>query len=92
MRPRQPFQARLSISLPIFTNFSRTQRISEARAQHGDMEEAVRARGLAVQTEVMKSTSAAYSVRVQQLVVDGKPNPLTAEGLVAWIQFIAKNG
>lgn len=49
---RQPFQARLSISLPIFTNFSRTLRISEARAQHGDLEEAVRARGLAVQTEV----------------------------------------
>jgi outer membrane protein len=52
---RQPFQARLSISLPIFTNFSRTQRISEARAQHGDMEEAVRARGLAVQTEVSQA-------------------------------------
>jgi len=52
---RQPFQARLSISLPIFTNFSRTQRISEARAQHGDLEEAVRARGLAVQTEVSQA-------------------------------------
>jgi outer membrane protein len=52
---RQPFQARLTISLPIFTNFSRTQRVSEARAQHGDMEEAVRARGLAVQTEVSQA-------------------------------------
>jgi len=52
---QQPFQARLSISLPIFTNFSRTQRISEARAQHGDLEEAVRARGLAVQTEVSQA-------------------------------------
>jgi outer membrane protein len=52
---RQPFQARLSISLPIFTNFSRTLRVSEARAQHGDMEEAVRARGLAVQTEVSQA-------------------------------------
>ena len=52
---KQPFQARLSISLPLFTNFSRTQRISEARAQHGDMEEAVRARGLAVQTEVSQA-------------------------------------
>jgi outer membrane protein len=48
----QPFQARLTISLPLFTNFSRTLRVSEARAQHGDLEEAVRARGLAVQTEV----------------------------------------
>ncbi len=52
---RQPFQARLSISLPLFTNFSRTQRVSEARAQHGDLEEAVRARGLAVQTEVSQA-------------------------------------
>jgi outer membrane protein len=52
---QQPFQARLTISLPIFTNFSRTQRVSEARAQHGDMEEAVRARGLAVQTDVSQA-------------------------------------
>jgi outer membrane protein len=52
---RQPFQARLSISLPIFTNFGRTQRVSEARAQHGDLEESVRARGLAVHTEVSQA-------------------------------------
>ena len=52
---QQPFQARLTVSLPIFTNFSRTLRVSEARAQHGDMEEAVRARGLAVQTEVSQA-------------------------------------
>ncbi len=52
---RQPFQARLTISLPIFTNFSRTQRISESRAQHGDLEESVRARGLAVHTEVSQA-------------------------------------
>lgn len=51
----QPFQARLTISLPLFTNFSRTLRVSEARAQHGDLEEAVRARGLAVQTEVSQA-------------------------------------
>jgi outer membrane protein len=51
----QPFQARFTVSLPIFTNFSRTLRVSEARAQHGDMEEAVRARGLAVQTEVSQA-------------------------------------
>jgi outer membrane protein len=52
---RQPFQARLTLSLPIFTNFQRTQRVSEARAQHDDLEEAVRARGLAVQTEVSQA-------------------------------------
>lgn len=48
----QPFQAGLRVSLPIFTNFSRTQRVSQARAGHDDLEEAVRQRGLAVQTEV----------------------------------------
>lgn len=48
----QPFQANLRVSLPLFTNFSRTQRVSEARAAHGDLEESVRQRALAVQTEV----------------------------------------
>ncbi|HEY3219346.1 MAG TPA: TolC family protein [Gemmatimonadales bacterium] len=52
---QQPFQARLTVTLPIFTNFSRLQRVSEARAQHGDLEESVRARGLAVQTEVSQA-------------------------------------
>ncbi len=52
---RQPFQARLTVTLPIFTNFSRTVNVSQARAQHGDMEEAVRARGLGVQTEVSQA-------------------------------------
>jgi outer membrane protein len=52
---QQPFQARLTVSLPIFTNFSQQLRVSEARAQHGDLEEAVRARGLAVQTEVSQA-------------------------------------
>ena len=52
---QQPFQARLTVTLPIFTNFSQQLRVSEARAQHGDLEEAVRARGLAVQTEVSQA-------------------------------------
>ncbi|MBI1967886.1 MAG: TolC family protein [Gemmatimonadetes bacterium] len=52
---RQPFQARLSVTLPLFTNFSRTQQVSEARARHRDLEESVRARGLAVQTEVSQA-------------------------------------
>ena len=51
----QPFQASLGISWPIFTNFSRVQRVSEARAAHSDMELAVRRRGLAVQTEVSQA-------------------------------------
>lgn len=52
---QQPFQARLTVTLPIFTNFSQQLRVSEARAQHGDLEEAVRARGLAVQTDVSQA-------------------------------------
>ena len=52
---QQPFQARLTVTLPIFTNFAQQLRVSEARAQHGDLEEAVRARGLAVQTEVSQA-------------------------------------
>jgi outer membrane protein len=52
---QQPFQARLTVTLPIFTNFAQELRVSDARAQHGDLEEAVRARGLAVQTEVSQA-------------------------------------
>jgi outer membrane protein len=52
---QQPFQARLTVSLPIFTNFAQQLRVSEARAQHGDLEEAVRARGLAVHTDVSQA-------------------------------------
>jgi outer membrane protein len=37
---RQPFQARLTITLPIFTNFAQEARVSQARAQHGDLEAA----------------------------------------------------
>src|SRR5256712_310383 len=52
---QQPFQARLTVTLPVFTNFSQQLRVSEARAQHGNLEESVRARGLAVQTEVSQA-------------------------------------
>jgi len=52
---RQPFQARLTVTLPIFNNFSRELSISNARAQHGNLEESVRARGLAVHTEVSQA-------------------------------------
>jgi outer membrane protein len=51
----QPFQASLRISLPLFTNFERLQRVSSARAQHADLEASVRQRGLAVQTEVSQA-------------------------------------
>jgi outer membrane protein len=49
---RQPFRANLTVSLPIFTGFSRTLRLSQARAQQEDADEEVRARRLSVRTEV----------------------------------------
>jgi outer membrane protein len=48
----QPFGANLTVSLPIFTGFSRSLRLSEARAQEDDVEEEVRARRLQVRTDV----------------------------------------
>src|SRR5437763_787895 len=51
----QRCQARPTVTLPIFTNFAQQLRVSEARAQHGNLEESVRARGLAVQTEVSQA-------------------------------------
>ena len=49
---RSPFSANLTVSLPIFTGFGRTLRVSQARAQRDDADEAVRARRLAVRSEV----------------------------------------
>ena len=51
----QPFQARLTVTLPLWTNFSQSQQVAEAKANHEDLEEGVRARGLALQTEVSQA-------------------------------------
>ncbi|MEP7327483.1 MAG: TolC family protein, partial [Gemmatimonadota bacterium] len=48
----QPFRVNLTISVPIFTGFGRTLRVSQARAGQEDLNESVRARGLAVRAEV----------------------------------------
>jgi outer membrane protein len=48
----QPFSANLVLSLPIFTGFNRSLRLSQARAQQDDADEEVRARRLAVRAEV----------------------------------------
>jgi outer membrane protein len=48
----QPFGANLTVSLPIFTGFSRSLRLSQARVQEDDAEEEVRARRLQVRTDV----------------------------------------
>jgi outer membrane protein TolC len=49
---RSPFSANVTVSLPIFTGFGRTLRVSQARAQRDDADEAIRARRLAVRSEV----------------------------------------
>ena len=48
----QPFQANLRISLPIFTGFGRSLRVSQARAQEDDADEDARARRLQVRSDV----------------------------------------
>ena len=49
---RQPFSARVTISLPIFDQFSRNLRISQASAATDDAREQRRARELQVRTDV----------------------------------------
>jgi outer membrane protein len=56
----QPFQARVSVSLPIFTQFSRPLEVSQAQAQTDDAREQVRARSLQVRTDV---SSAYYQLQ-----------------------------
>jgi outer membrane protein len=48
----QPFQANLRVSLPIFTGFGRSMRLSQARADEQDADESVRARRLQVRSDV----------------------------------------
>lgn len=49
---KQPFQASIRISLPIFDGFSRNLQVAQARAAEIDLEESVRARRLQVETDV----------------------------------------
>lgn len=48
----QPFQASLTISLPIFTGFGRRLQLAEARAQQEDADETLRAQDLLVRASV----------------------------------------
>ncbi|MGH3381566.1 MAG: TolC family protein [Actinoallomurus sp.] len=48
----QPFQANLRVSLPIFTGFGRSLRVSQAKAQEDDADETARARRLQVRSDV----------------------------------------
>ncbi len=48
----QPFSARLTISLPLWTNFGQAAQVAQAKATQQNLEENVRARALGLQTEV----------------------------------------
>ena len=65
----QPFQARLTISIPLWSNFSQPLQVSQAKAQQQDLEESVRARGLQVHTEVSQAyltvTTAYRTIAIQ---------------------------
>ena len=66
----QPFFARLTVSLPIFTQFDRSLQVSQAAAQADDAREAVRARGLQVRTDVSQGyyglMTAHRTIQIQQ--------------------------
>ena len=65
----QPFQAQLTVTLPIFANFSRPLQVSQAKAERDDLAESVRARGLTVRTEVSQAhltlRTAYRAIRIQ---------------------------
>src|SRR5919198_2207728 len=51
----QPFQARLTVTIPLWSNFQPQLQVSQAKAQQHDLQESVRARGLQVQTDVSQA-------------------------------------
>lgn len=64
-----PFQVQLSISLPLFTGFSRSLRVSQAKADREDAEESVRAQRLfinsAVETRYLGVETAFRAIAIQ---------------------------
>jgi outer membrane protein len=68
---RQPFRMSVTVSLPIFSNFSRNLGVAQAQAQREDLEEGVRARELQVETEVtarfLQVETALRAIQVQAL-------------------------
>ena len=51
----QPFQARLTVTLPLWTNFGQAQQVAQAKATQQNLGESVRARALGLQTEVSQA-------------------------------------
>jgi outer membrane protein len=51
----QPFSARLTVTLPLWTNFGQAAQVAQAKASQQNLEESVRARALGLQTEVSQA-------------------------------------
>ena len=51
----EPFQARLTVTIPLWSNFLQPLQVSQAKATQQDLQESVRARGLQVQTDVSQA-------------------------------------
>ena len=51
----QPFSARLTVTLPLWTNFGQAATVAQAKAQQQNLAENVRARALGLQTEVSQA-------------------------------------
>jgi outer membrane protein len=51
----QPFQARLTVTIPLWGNFQQPLQVSQAKATQQDLQESVRARALQVQTDVSQA-------------------------------------
>ncbi len=67
----QPFSARLTISLPIFTGFGRSLQLQQARELAQDAEESVRAQGLQVRSDV-QSRHLALGTAFKAIAVQGQ--------------------
>ena len=74
---RQPFSARVGLSFPIFTQFSRPMRAAQASAAADDARESVRARELDVRTAV---TQAYYGMLAAHEAIEIQEQNQTAAG------------
>jgi outer membrane protein len=67
---KQPFSARLTISLPIFDGFTRNLQVAQAQAQENDLAESVRAQRLLLEASVaarhLGVLNAYQSIQVQE--------------------------
>lgn len=76
----QPFQASVTISLPIFTGFGRHLQLSEARAQQRNADETLRAQGLLVRANV-EARYLAVGSAYQAIAAQGRARDAAREQL-----------